>query len=639
MTPPKLDQRTAAILAPIGIAMLAFAFLVSPGMFIIDEFIVFSGAKALLSNGAFHVDNGWSQFLSPDQKLWLLVSGPGGLVPQYPVGSAVVGAPLLGAFGPRGLILPNVLAAIATLWVVWSFAKQHFGGGRVALVSVALLAGATFWLEYVYAIWPHSISILCVTLALSMVVNSLDRERRLAAQAATAGAAIGVGFLFRTDTILALPALGLIAILFAARPFRIGAFFTVGLAPFLALAAWANLVKFGTLNPLSYGDSTPGGGTNLATHIVPITALLLISIALVTSRLVTWRPAKRASLIGLVLVSLVLLISAVATGFAQRYVSGAWALVVDSTVIQDPRPGVRAGPGGTLLFWGCWKKALGQSMPWLGLLFLAVHTPKDQQLGRMLRLTLILAGVWSLPFFMMTWHGGMGSNMRYLLPVLPVLCALSARLLVDFAGSIPGAGRILGIGALAGAAAVALWSSFHWTHGAGAQQIFSTWLLVAIAGLALIAGLRWRGQAIVRTASLGAIGAGLAASTLFLVLDFQRAQTIRATAQSFSVATAGLPDNAVVYAPPTFMSYWTFEPRHINAMPGHWDGKGGWDGSFDSGLIAAALHRGYRVLVWPDYVTDRLRKDYGPRLTKSEIRAEGKTFFEIMPAPSGAGPS
>ena len=45
---------------------------------------------------------------------------------------------------------------------------------------------------------------------------------------------------------------------------------------------------------------------------------------------------------------------------------------------------------------------------------------------RSVALVLVVAGLWALPFALRAWHGGLGSNMRYLLPLLPGLCALAA---------------------------------------------------------------------------------------------------------------------------------------------------------------------------------------------------------------------
>ncbi|HEX5776519.1 MAG TPA: glycosyltransferase family 39 protein [Caulobacteraceae bacterium] len=620
--------KAATVLLPIAVVLLACAFLVSPGLFNIDEVVVLAGAQAFLSTGGFAVENGLSEFSSPHLNLWILVPGPHGLAPQYPVGPAVLGAPLLAVFGARGLMLLNVLAAIGTLFALWTLGRRHFGGKGVALVSVLLLLGATFWLEYAYAIWPHSVGVLCVTLALLLVLDALDGEARFELKALAAGAVIGLGLLFRTDTILALPAIGLIAILFAKRPFRLLTFVGVGFLPFVALTSAANYAKFGTLNPLSYGKTTPGG-TTLSSHLVPIAGLALVSLVLVASRFVKWRPGRREYAIALAAVVLVLVVSPAARAFAQHYLAGAWALAVDSTTIHDPRPGMQAGSGGVLSFWGLWKKALGQSMPWLGLLFLAFHGQKDGQFRRLQWIVLILAAVWTLPFFMKAWHGGMGSNMRYFLPLVPVLCAVSARLLIDFARPIANVRLVLLIGALAGAGAIALWTAFHPTHDAGAQQILSTWILAAVAGLAVVSGLRWKGQEVVRIVCLGAIGSGLAASTLFLTMDFRQAQAVRAVSESLSVATADLPDRTLVYAAPTFISHWTFQPGHVAAMPGRRDESGRWDGSVDHALIDQALAKGYRVLVWPDYVDHGLRDRYGPRLGASGITYPGGELFEV----------
>jgi len=615
--------RPVWILAAISLVLLVCAFLVSPGLFNIDEFIVLAGAKALLANGALTVQNGWPEFSSPDLSLWLLVQGPHGLTPQYPAGTAVLGAPLLAIFGARGLMLINVAAGIGTLFVLWALSARHFGRKAVALVSVLLLLCASFWLEYVFAIWPHSVGVFSVALALLLVLDGLDAEGRFELKAAGAGAAIGLGLLFRADTVLALPAIGLVALLFAKRPFRLLIAFGLGLLPFIALTAGANDLKFGSLNPVSYGQTT--GGTTLSAHIVPVVGLAVVSLLLVGLRFVRWRPGKREYAIGLGVVALILVFSEVIRELGHRYLLGAWALLFDATAVHDPRSGVHKEAGGVLSYWGLWKKALGQSMPWLGLLGLAVFRPKDSQLRRSIWVVLLLTVVWSLPFFMTTWHGGMGSNMRYFLPIVPLLCALCARLLIDFVRPIAHAPQLLILGGLAGAAAIAVWTSLHPTHTAGAQQILSTWMLLAIAGLAALSCLAWSGRKVVQAACVGAIGAGLAASMLFLVADFRQAQCMRRASEVFSEATAGLPDHALVYAPSRFISRWTFEPGHIAALTNNVTG------AYDYTLIDGALAKGYRVLIWPNYVSGDLRARYGTRLIPAGVTFPGGEFLEITP--------
>lgn len=619
--------RAAQVLIPVALLLLAGLFVVSPGIFNIDEFVEFAGAKAFLATGSFAVPNGLPRFASPDLNLWILVAGPHGLTPQYPPGVAVLGAPLLALFGVRGLMLINVLAGIGTLFALWSLGKRHFGGTAVALVSVLLLGCATFWIEYVFAIWPHSVSVFCVTLALLFTLDGLEAEPPADLKAGlAAGAAIGFGLLFRTDTILALPVAGLGAILLAKRPFRLLIWIALGLVPFVVLASLANHAKFGTFNPLSYGHS--GGNTDIAAHLAPIAALALVSLLLLGARVAKWRPGRREYVLGLAVLVLVLALSAAARGFAERYLTGAWGLVVDSTTIQDQRPGVQPMPGGILSFWGMWKKALGQSMPWLGLLLLAVHTRKDEALRRAQWMVLILAAVWSLPFFMTQWHGGMGSNMRYLLPLAPALCALSARYLIDFARPIPRARRVLLFGAIVGGGAVAVWTGLLPTKTGGAQQILSTWILLATAALALLSGIRWAGQAVVRTACLGAVGAGLAASVFYMAADLGQAQFLRAFTYRIDRGSTVLPDRTLAYVPASFIARWAFQPGHLAAMPDSMAKR------FDYALIDKALAENYRVLVFPLYATGELRTRYGARLVRSGVRLPNDELLEIKPAAS-----
>lgn len=611
------------VLAPISALLLVCAFLVSPGLFNIDEFVQYAGAKAFLSSGSFIVSNGLPEFSSPDLSLWILVQGPHGLTPQYPVGPSVLGAPLLALFGMRGLILINVLAGIGTLFALWALAKRHFGGTAVALVSVLLLIGGSFWSEYVFGIWPHSVGVFFSTLTLLYALDSFEAEPPFDLRPAfAAGATIGVGLLFRTGAATNLPAIGLAAFLFAKRPFRIGTFVALGLAPFVVLASAVNYAKFGTWNPLSYGQS--GGNTDLAAHLTAIAGLAVVSILVVAARVAKWRPARRDYLIGLVALALVLLFSAAFRRFAEHYLAGAWALLVDATTINDPRPGVHPEPGGLLSFWGLWKKALGQSMPWLGLLFLAFHAKKDEQFRRAKWVVLILIAVKSLPFFATSWHGGMGSNMRYLLGIVPPLCALSARYLIDFAQPIAGRSRILLFGIFAGVAAVAVWTVFLPTHDGGAEQILSTWILLTVAALSLLSGLRWTGQGVVQAVCLGAIAVGLGASVFYMAADFRQAQVLRRLTERLS-ASAHLPDRTLAYVPPTFIAPWTLQPGHLTAMPDSFDKD------FDDTLVEHALAAHYRVLVSPLYATRVLRAQYSVRLVPSGVTMANGELLEIKP--------
>ena len=80
------------VLGVIVFGLLAATLFVSPGFFSIDEVIYFTGADALQRNSSLFVDNSFAKFGSEDLNIWFLVQGQHGLTPQYPVGSAILGA-------------------------------------------------------------------------------------------------------------------------------------------------------------------------------------------------------------------------------------------------------------------------------------------------------------------------------------------------------------------------------------------------------------------------------------------------------------------------------------------------------------------------------------------------------------------
>ena len=114
-------------LALIGALILAGALLVSDGYFTVDEFVYVLGAQAMAQNMSLVIENGFDTYGSENLKVWNVVIGPAGLVSQYPVGTAVIGAPLLLLFGVRGLIVLNALAAVGTLFLTRSLARRLYG--------------------------------------------------------------------------------------------------------------------------------------------------------------------------------------------------------------------------------------------------------------------------------------------------------------------------------------------------------------------------------------------------------------------------------------------------------------------------------------------------------------------------------
>lgn len=608
----------------ISALMLSATFIVSSGLFIIDEFVLLSGVRAFQEHGNFVVSNGIEGYFSEDLKLWLLKLGPSGLVPQYPPGSAILGAPLNAIFGQRGLMLINVAAGILILPVIWHMTKEHLGGNKCALLAILLLALGTFWLEYVYAVWPHSVSLLGVTFAFSMTLSYVQDDQVFFRRGLLAGAAIGAALLFRTDSILALPAIGLSVFLFADRPIRFVSAVALGTLPFLAVNSHVNLQKFGTLNPLSYGNSG-SSGTGLLGHLPAIAGIGLVAVGLLIASHFKWKPTRK-QVSGTALVAVMIVVSwSPLRDLGLRYLTGAWALLIDSTIIQDPRPGVVHQADGTVSFWGLWKKALGQSMPWLGILVLGFHLKSNEQRAGFGSFLLVVAIMWSLPFFIRSWHGGMGSNMRYLIPLIPLLCAYCARLLLDFSSVVTDARDWLLRGSAVGFVVVMGWMLLHPTGPGGAQQIVSTFLLFVVAGLCLAAAIEWQSQQVLQKLAMASIGAAFSFSFAFLAADFTAAQKTRIVDERINILTRQIPDNSLVYAPSRFVSSWSIRRENVIALPNPYTYE------IDIALIDAALDRGKRVFIWPGYAAEGLPQNFSQRMLRHELGGTETFLWEVLP--------
>lgn len=617
------------MLAALSLLLIAGLWVFSPGLFIVDEALYSLAARTFANTQGFTIENGWARHHSENLRTWLLMRGPGGLTPQYPAGQAVISAPFYAALGNRGLMLMNVLAACGTLFATNALAIRWTNDRAAALAAVILLVGATFWLDYVHAVWPQSIAVLSVVLALLATTIALDEDRLAARYCVGAGAAVGAGMLFRTDPILALPALGLALFLFSTRPIRANAWLTAGIVPFLILISAMNFIKFGTFNPLSYGRSD-GGGTTLSHHWPALVVLGAGGLLVIGARLSGWKPSRRIVLAGLAACCLAALLIQPVGAMAMRYLFGAWALGIDATWLAGTREGIVAQPDGTASFWGFWKKALAQSVPWFGLVAAAAWQPTDARFRRAQLIVLIVAAAWTLPFFMTAWEGGFGSNMRYMLPLLPLLTVVAAKQLADIAREAgENSHRWLGAGFLAGVILLVGWTLAHPSGAAGAQQVLPTWIFFAIVVAALGSGVQWPWQGGVRRVCLLMVGVGLCASCLNLTLDIATTQRQRAKDWNARLEAAHLPDKALIYTVDPHITDWGFRPGRLVAMPIRTNPK------FDPRLIDRALDDGFRVLVHSEYDTSELAERYGERLVPSRYSYDGIVYLEVLPAGKG----
>lgn len=577
------------LLIVLSATLIVMAFFVTPGLFNLDEVIYALGVDAVAQSGGFFIDNGYERFGSDMLRIWFLLPTPNGLVSQYPVGSAVAGALLAPVFGAKALIALNVAAAIGTLFVTHALARSLFQSQQVATVAVVLLALFTFWPEYVVGHWPHSVSVFCTTFALYQFLKALPRDTGAVLPAVWSGLAIGMGVLFRLDGVLLVPGIAVVTVLWAVRPVKVLAGGAVGLVPMLGVLAATNHEKFGSWNPLSYGGT--GGGTDLSSYAGLAAVLLVGFAALFLFRLLPPIGARTRWLLLLAgVVGVAALLLSPLAPYVQKLLGGIRRILLDATAINDPRPGVQRHPDGTLWFWGLPKKALFQSLPWLGVLAFLVGNRKAPP--RAVGIVLIIAGMWALPFLVQSWHGGLGSNMRYLQPILPLLAAAAAWALVSLAGRLPKGAELIRLGlavalvlaVLAGAVAPELRGQIH--------QVYSTWLFLSVFGLSLAAGLvDWRA---VTQAALVVTGAGLGLALYLAGSDFAGSQARRAQNLASAEAAAQVPGPVIFYGPPEFYGSAIGDPERLLALtfpPG-----GG--GDFDPALVEAACASGYRLVMW-----------------------------------------
>ncbi len=581
------------VLVFLCVAILALSFVVSDGFFTIDELIYFLGAEAFAKTGFFAVENGYSTFQSEDLRLWFLVDGPNGLVPQYPPGMAVLGAPFVAAFGARGMILMNALAAGAVLWLVYALTVEMYGRKATALTAVLIVALASFFLEYAFGIWPHMISTALVLAAVLLAHRATDPERDgWFLPAAGSGLMIGAAFLFRADAVLILPAIGAIAILYARRPIGVIAAGTLGMMPGLLLGVWANWLKFGVLNPLSYGTKS-GGGDDPSSHIPAILLVMLIFAVITAARFTTWTTKMRTpGILGLVAVLGLAAALPMTRGLLVDYGVGFRTLVLDITKISERPPGVEYYEAGVISFWGAAKKALVQSLPWLAALTLLFLKPWGAERRRAHLTVLLAAFFWTLPYVLREWHGGFSLNMRYFLPVVPLLAILAADLWCRLCKEADAPVWLGVIGALCGVLIIQVWNAFVPYTVVSAQQILSYVSFLLITFVLVLATLPSLPQPLMGRIGAGAVAMGFGlAATYGALYDVSVAQHTRSIIKETDREMADIEGPALFYGQAVNYASQFERPDRIIGAPDRISL------AIDVGLLTRALAAEYRVFV------------------------------------------
>lgn len=603
-----LRAKSLGVILALGVAMVVTSSFVSTGYLSIDEAIYMMSADIFRDTGRLSFEN-WFEIYASDDLLWLdlLSVGPNGLTPQYPFGSAIVGGAFVGLFDEHGFYVMNALAAFATLFVTRALALELFDDERVALGAILLLVLASYFTEYAFGLWPHMVSILSVTTSFWLFLRAARQDSPLL-MAILSGLALGGGLIFRLDGVLLIPAIGLLGVLYATRPVQVFVGGIIGVLPAITALAYTNALKFGAWNPISYGDNIGDD---------PLKYVWLIALSGVGFLLTVMVRALKLRPTRLWLVALIALIAGASLlvpevgRLLQRTLKGIYVLIVDATKIVDNRGGVVPLDDGTLMFWGLPKKAMGQSLPWIGCLAVLIAAPWGNH-KRAIACVLMFAGLWMFPFIIRSWHGGLSLNMRYFLPVLPALCALSCWALIEMMRTA--SQRVLFYTGIFGFIVALAWAAMHPTGIAGAHQILATYVFLAVVLSALIAGI-FRD----RTNHIAAVCAvfGIGYAVPLAMTDNLFAQETRSDRMfDFSKETG----KDVIYD--ALARSVLRDPEQIFALP-NFDSE-----TADPKFVAAALRDGFRVLMQPNRAS-KFIETYPQFIVLDDVPIQGIPFQSV----------
>lgn len=425
-----------AVLAMLLLGHFLFSiFAVAPGHFVSDEGIYHQMSKAFAADNTLTLWRKYGEFPSPELRTWNHVTGKdGSLQSQYPYLHPVLAWPFYKMAGFRGLFAMNAIAYVALAGICFLLGNRLWRDRRIAADAVILLTLGSYAWQYSQAAWSQTLSAAFLLAGVLFGVCAVQAGERRAAllYGWAAGMAVGLGAGVRLDVFFMAPAL-LIPLLYDRAPrWQVAAAVLVGLLPGLLLLSLTNYVKFGTLQPFSYGR--PSGAVSI-TGYIPLFSmgLAVLAVAWIASRDAVWPMVVRHRLV--LSAAVAVLAAAVAVlvppigAMLWRLARGTWILVADLSLI-DPSVGgiaITRGASGAIMYGGMVKKALLQSLPWLPVALLAIAgMPRDRAsvFSHAAPILTVLAFLTVYGWF--TWHGGYAFNLRYFVPLLPIFAIYGA---------------------------------------------------------------------------------------------------------------------------------------------------------------------------------------------------------------------
>lgn len=620
-------------------ALIFLAF--PPGLFTIDEVIQLAGIDALARTGGLAVENDALATGHRALRLWYLRPGAAGMVPQYPSGFTILAAPFWMIGGVKGVMALNFAAALAVAALAGLIARDATGAGRAGLAAAALTMGATFLADYAFAFWPHAVAVAVSTFAVWAALRAVatgDWRWSLAV-----GLALGFGGLIRVDVWFMVPALAMWAVLTSARPIRDLILAGVGLAPGVLAASALNWIKFAHFFPASYGQSGGGGAVSAGGYDFVLFILAIAALACLIARLTRPRWGWAAGLVGIAGVAVL----EGGAGYLSASLRGVWVLGVDLRDFRgvDIDRFIRSTPEGGVIFYFTLKKALAQSMPWLGVLpaLWLLHHGASQRSGiqrgasqrdgtqhdaraaerRFASLLAITAPTLMLFFASREWHGGLSSNLRYLLALAPLFAVGAVIAIARLPGRAAWGWGAGGVTVLA-LPVLFLTSDELMPFRVNVEQHLPPMLFAALAAatcLAALAPARLRGAfgAAARAGAGGMIA--LALFTMFIG-DVLTNHNRRAIAAQRAAMVAETPPRSLIYSGGFAGSWPVFERPEVNLVAAD-----RLTGEVAHDLTPIALDQGWRVFSDDPEATAAIIAAY-PELT-AEVLVEDPYRAEV----------
>lgn len=513
------------VIAAISAVVILCAWFAAPsGLFTVDEFFYIQAAHAMAEEGALDFAP-FDVAGAPALDMGFATPSEDGarLVLQYPSGYAVIAAPFFAAFGVKGLMLLNALAALATLALTFRIARRIGADPRTAAGAVLILSCATYWSTYAFAIWPHM-------LALAFVLAVI--ERALAAGEGDGGAALTAGFLtglgqsIRIDFIVLIPAIIVWLRLFRNGPTRRASLaFLAGAAPGYAAAACLNFQKFGVFNPFTYENDHAANDPAAFVALGIGAAIILVAILAFDVRRFMRAPISARGMLSMGLVGFLVL----ATPPAQALLRGYWVTLVDVQAYQflDRQDGIDLMPWGMLSFYGVDKKAFLQSIPFAVLAIPALARILRGRASRGEALLWLTAGGFATLYSWNQTDSGLGFNARFLAPLLPIaaiIAALELKPLMRGASPV----RLAAAGLLCASAFLLLRSGLEGPGPIATPAALYPQLALALLLAAVLCWRLWRPAPAANAATALLTAASLGASAAIGADDFIRDRSYRA---------------------------------------------------------------------------------------------------------------